>query len=264
MNSSQVARFYDYSETLRSKRQTISIATHSMHYGLWDSKTKTRDEALINTNEILSKLAKIKSGDRILDVGCGLRGSSVWLAKRFKTSVLGISLSLNEVESAKLLAQTYHVSTLSQFEVMDFTSTNLSTASFKVVWAVESTIYAAQKSTFLREMYRLLKKGGKVVIADLFLARKVIDTKDTNHLKTFMKGMIVPNIVSEKNFVQKLVDVGFSDIEIIDYTDQVLPTIVQSHRLSSISYPFSWISTKIGITDPILKKNMQAGISQKY
>ena len=52
----------------------------AMHAGFWDAKTKTLHEALINENKILASIAHIKAGDYVLDAGCGVGGSSIYLA----------------------------------------------------------------------------------------------------------------------------------------------------------------------------------------
>jgi tocopherol O-methyltransferase len=52
----------------------------ALHYGYWDWSTWTFGQALKKTNDILTTRAHIKPGERVLDAGCGVGGSSIHLA----------------------------------------------------------------------------------------------------------------------------------------------------------------------------------------
>ena len=54
-----------------------------LHYGIWDYTTKTLAEAIINTNRQLAFLGKVSATDKVLDAGCGVGGSAIFLAKYF-------------------------------------------------------------------------------------------------------------------------------------------------------------------------------------
>ena len=56
----------------------------AFHYGYWDSdKPYEQHQALINKNQLLYDKVDIKPQDRVLDAGCGIGGSSIWMAKNF-------------------------------------------------------------------------------------------------------------------------------------------------------------------------------------
>jgi ubiquinone/menaquinone biosynthesis C-methylase UbiE len=55
------------------------------------------------------------------------------------------------------------------FHVMDYTQTNFADESFDVVWACESMSSASDKKAFIAEAYRLLKKGGRLIVIDFFV-----------------------------------------------------------------------------------------------
>ena len=60
------------------------LNTHlSLHYGFWDETTKRLRHALIKMNDVLAEKIEIKSSDRVLDAGCGVGGSSMYLAKKY-------------------------------------------------------------------------------------------------------------------------------------------------------------------------------------
>jgi MPBQ/MSBQ methyltransferase len=113
---------------------------------------------------------------RILDAGCGIGGTTRHMAKRWpKTAhITGITISKAQVERATLLARTQCVEN-ALFLECDALNTGFPDASFDVVWAVESEMHMPDKNDFIREMVRVLKPDGMLVIA----AWNVRDTHTT-------------------------------------------------------------------------------------
>jgi tocopherol O-methyltransferase len=67
--------------------------SQAIHAGYWDETTRTLSEALIRENEILADRARIKASDHILDVGCGVGGSAIFLAREKGCRVTGIDVN---------------------------------------------------------------------------------------------------------------------------------------------------------------------------
>ena len=103
---------------------------------------------------------------KILDVGCGIGGTSRYLARNFgdKASVTGITLSPNQVDRATSLAKDRGIKN-ANFLVMDALNMNFPDNSFDVVWACESGEHMPDKKRYVEEMVRVLKPGGRLVIA---------------------------------------------------------------------------------------------------
>lgn len=103
---------------------------------------------------------------KILDVGCGIGGTSRFLAKQFsgKASITGITLSPEQVKRANSLAILQNITNV-QFEVMDALDMNFPDNSFDLVWGCESGEHMPDKKKYIEEMVRVLKPGGKIVVA---------------------------------------------------------------------------------------------------
>src|SRR6187200_2169605 len=76
----------------------------AIHYGYWDDKVKSFPQSLLRMNEIMMEAGEIRSTDKVLDAGCGIGGSSIFLAEEIGCSVTGISLSEQQINKAKELA----------------------------------------------------------------------------------------------------------------------------------------------------------------
>ena len=88
----------------------------AIHYGYWDEKVKNFPQSLLRMNEVMMETAKIKPTDKVLDAGCGIGGSSIFLAEKIGCSVTGISLSERQVNKAKELAIEKKVEDKVEFE----------------------------------------------------------------------------------------------------------------------------------------------------
>lgn len=106
------------------------------------------------------------SGASVLDVGCGVGGTSRYLAKKLgaNAQVTGITLSPNQVNRATELAVEQGVPN-AKFTVMDALKMDFPDNSFDIVWACESGEHMPDKKAYINEMMRVLKPGGKYVMA---------------------------------------------------------------------------------------------------
>ncbi|HET9434247.1 MAG TPA: methyltransferase domain-containing protein, partial [Chitinophagaceae bacterium] len=170
----------------------------SIHYGYWDEKVKSFPQSLLRMNEVMMEAAAIKGSDRVLDAGCGIGGSSIFLAKKLGCEVTGISLSEKQVIQAKELADKQKVQDITEFKVMNYCATSFLDKSFDIVWGCESICYAEDKEQFVKEAWRLLKPGGRLVVADGF----VTDLNNNNHptIRSWLDGWQVNYLDSPQRF----------------------------------------------------------------
>src|SRR5262245_28465643 len=91
----------------------------SIHYGYWDNSVRSFPESLVRMNEVMMSNAVIAPDDQVLDAGCGVGGSSIYLASKLGCKVTGITLSERQKQQALSNARRKSVSALTHFEVMD-------------------------------------------------------------------------------------------------------------------------------------------------
>ena len=110
-----------------------------------------------------SGLDNLPKGSRILDVGCGIGGSSRILSDYYGFDVIGISISQEQIKRANELTSN---SQFCRFEVMNALDLRFEKGSFDGVWSVEAGPHISDKQTFADEMLRVLRPGGVLVVAD--------------------------------------------------------------------------------------------------
>ncbi|MGI5827580.1 MAG: SAM-dependent methyltransferase [Patescibacteria group bacterium] len=257
-SKADVANIYDFGSSFYRYFGRNDPAEFAIHFGIWNKDTKNAKEAVINTNRFLAETAEISGITKVLDFGCGVGGSCLWLAETYGNRVTGISISKKEILKAKELASKFGVDHLADYYVMDYCQTSFSDKTFNVVWALESTIYAADKLLLAKEAFRLLRDKGKIVVGDVFLKRKANTKKEQEWLEIFYRGFTVINLVTANEFTKALKVGGFNDISLANKTQAIIPTSKQRHKLNSFTYPVVKIMEKLKISPPFLTNNSHA------
>jgi tocopherol O-methyltransferase len=201
-----------------------------LHYGYHDNR-QGHGRAVVRMIEVLADKAGITSKNRVLDVGCGVGGSALWLGRNIGCEVVGIDVNSNFINVAQREAKKRNLSGTVSFREMDFRRTTFGENAFDVVWAVESSCHAVDKLSFLREMGRVLRPGGRIVIADGY------KTAESSEFGDYLSGWAVPGIPTIAEFTDYLVRAGFQNVVCDDVSDKVMPSSLRIYYLAWIAYP---------------------------
>ncbi|WP_347986950.1 methyltransferase domain-containing protein [Methylomonas sp. AM2-LC] len=235
----------------------------ALHYGYWDEpKPYQQHQALLNKNRILYESAGIQASDKVLDAGCGIGGSSIWLAKQHGNTVTGITISSKQAMYAQQHARRHGVADRVSFQVADFCATPYADACFDVVWALESSCHALNKADFLREAYRVLRPGGRLVVCDGFLLQRQFSEEQWQAVVTCLNGWAVPNLCSRIEFTELLTNQQFQGIQCLDITAQTLPSADYMYKVAKRLQPVQKISQWLGLRSKAQTANYLVGLAQ--
>ena len=234
----------------------------AIHYGYWDEHVRTHSQSLVNMNRIMAERVAIGQSDRVLDAGCGLGGSSIWLAENYGPQVLGITLAESQVRRARRYARKRGVHQRVEFEVADYCKTPFQDASFDVIWGLESICYAIDKRAFIAEAYRLLRPGGRLVVADGFACKAHFNPVEWDTLMNFLNGWAVPNLATPQGFSADLAAVGFQDMEYTDITENVMPSARRMRRMAVVTTPIQTLLSVLRIRTAAQTRNYRAALHQ--
>ena len=103
----------------------------------------------------------------ILDIGCGIGGAAIHLARtRQPGRVTGIDIEENLVHKAQELANKKNVSSICHFQRVDPGPLPFQPCSFDVVFSKDSIIHIADKFSLAKNIYEVLRNDGWFIGSD--------------------------------------------------------------------------------------------------
>jgi tocopherol O-methyltransferase len=234
----------------------------AVHFGYTDDSTRGHPDALRNVNRVLADRVRIQPGERVLDAGCGVGGSSLWLATERSARVVGITLAARQVAMARSHAVRRGLTDRVHFDVADFTATPFPESSFDIVWAVESLCHAPRKAAFYQEAARLLRPGGRVVVADFIRTARPLDLTGEQLLHEWLEGWAVPDIDTSAEHLEHLAAAGFTDARLDDVTVHTRPSLRRLYRMAYWTYPLAVLGRVTGIRSEVQHGNVLGSIRQ--
>lgn len=218
-----------------------------LNLGLWKKSTKSLQSALFNLNEEIAKHAKLDKETTVLDAGCGVGGTAIHFAKNYGCKVKGITLSPLQRETAINNAARHKVTELTDFELMNYMHTSYRDATFDVIVGIESICYAQPKIDFLKEAFRLLKSGGRLVLAENLQAKSILNRNEYQSLYTnAFNGCKVSSLDTEDDYRINMQSCGFKNIECFDKTKEIRPSIKRLRRFYYPAYLYNAFHKLLG------------------
>ncbi|KAB5539464.1 S-adenosyl-L-methionine-dependent methyltransferase [Coniochaeta sp. 2T2.1] len=211
----------------------LSLWGEHIHHGYWETeeakRTLPKEEAQIALIRLLLSLSNVKEGSRVLDVGCGIGGTTRYLASHLGCAVTGVTISGKQVEIAKRL-------TLAEAKKDDPDAEEDSDGFFRVgkgkvkfveldaekmgeyfkgeegafdaVWISEALSHFPNKPLFFRNVEKVLRTGGKLALADWFKADGLSEKEFGDDIKPIEDGMLLPPLCTQDEYVKMATDVG--------------------------------------------------------
>ncbi|WP_373539654.1 methyltransferase domain-containing protein [Chamaesiphon sp.] len=206
-----------------------------IHLGYYGSPPQQRDFLAAKADFVHEMvrwggLARLPAGTSVLDVGCGIGGSSRILGRDYGFAVTGITISPQQVQRAgQLTPPELDV----HFQVDDAMALSFPDASFDVVWSIEAGPHMPDKAVFAKELLRVLKPGGVLVVADWNQrdARQIsLNWWEKPVMQQLLDQWSHPAFASIEGFSELLAATGLVEGQVTtaDWTEQTLPSWLDS------------------------------------
>jgi tocopherol O-methyltransferase len=229
----QIQKFYDDSSPLWEE-----IWGEHMHHGYYGKDGQVqinRRQAQINLIEELLLWSNIKNPDNapqnILDVGCGIGGSTLYLSEKFSqtvTNAYGITLSPVQAKRAEERSKNANLADKVKFQVANALEMPFTDNTFDLVWSLESGEHMPDKEKFLQECYRVLKPGGRFILATWChrptnLPAGDLTVEERTHLEKIYHVYCLPYVISLPEYEDIINKCGFTNIKADDWSQAVAP-----------------------------------------
>ncbi|EOY10208.1 hypothetical protein QUC31_010138 [Theobroma cacao] len=227
-----IAEFYDESSGLWE-----DIWGDHMHHGFYDPDSNVSGSdnrsAQIRMIEESLRFAGIsddpaKRPKTIVDVGCGIGGSSRYLARKYGAKCRGITLSPVQAGRANVLAEAEGLADRVSFQVADALKQPFPDGQFDLVWSMESGEHMPDKAKFVNELVRVAAPGGKIIIVtwchrDLLPSEESLQPWEKKLLNRICNAYYLPEWCSTADYVKLLQSLSLQDIKAADWSQHVAP-----------------------------------------
>ncbi|WP_240186149.1 class I SAM-dependent methyltransferase [Lysinibacillus fusiformis] len=161
----------------------------------------------INLSKEIMKTESILPTSQILDVGCGTGQTAAFLASHYATNVTSIDINPIMIEKARHRMKKARLSVnIIQGSIEE---TSLPNETFDFILA-ESVLAFVNKQRALQEIFRLLKKGGRLIAIEFTIPR-LLSSKLAEDIQQFYG---FDALLTKKDWVALFQESGFQDIRI--------------------------------------------------
>jgi SAM-dependent methyltransferase len=120
----------------------------------------------VATKELI-KLSDFTPGMHIIDIGCGVGGSTRRLSHETGCYVTGIDLSDEYIDAAERLTQLLNMQSRVKFHATSALELPFDDNTFDGAWTIQINMNIEDKLLWLMETYRVLKPGGRAVLYEV-------------------------------------------------------------------------------------------------
>lgn len=201
-----------------------------LHHGYWNGGETAR-RAQIQLMEQLAQRAGIPRGANVLDIGCGVGGSALWLADELECQVTGMTISPVQAGMATRKAKARGFSGRVSFEVKDANRWQPEPASFDVVWVMESSEHFPDKKYFFERCAMALKPGGTLAVCAWLRRDGPMPPGEQKLVATIAEAMMSASLDSLSTYSEWMRDAGLTVMAAEDITRHVEPTWAHCARI---------------------------------
>jgi len=202
-----------------------------LHHGYWENGESIKS-AQIKLMERLAERAGIPRGARVLDIGCGLGGSALWLADTYDCSVTGLTISPVQARMATKKAKAKGVGDRVRFEVTDANAWQPHPESVDVVWIMESSEHFQDKKDFFARCAAALKPGGVLAVCAWLRGEQSTPEQHQELVATIGEAMLSASLDTLSQYAAWMRETNLQVECAIDITKHVAPTWEHCFRMS--------------------------------
>ncbi len=189
--------------------------------------------AQLEESDLVGRALAGKSGDVMLECGCGEGGTANYLASKYGYVVFGVDLLFLNIARAKRHAR--RAGNKNTFLVADYMDVPFADDTFDAVYALATLVRAADAHRLFTEIYRALKPGGKLAFCEYSMTPREQITEAGRRTMTIIDTacpMPALEQFTTGSFPKLLEDAGFCDVHVTDITANIKPSVVKFYRLA--------------------------------
>jgi tocopherol O-methyltransferase len=220
-----IAGFYD-----RSSKLWEDVWGEHMHHGYYipEDRTDHKQAQIDLIDQVLNWAGASDSVQNMVDVGCGIGGSSRHIARKLGCRAQGITLSPYQANRANELAKEQGLDGQTTFQVADALAMPFEDNTFDLVWSLESGEHMPDKVKFIDELFRVATPSGRIIIVtwvhrNLIEGENGLTRNEVSLLQAINRAYYLPKWCSTDDYIQLLKDRGATDVKSDDWSYIIAP-----------------------------------------
>ncbi|MEU9130437.1 methyltransferase domain-containing protein [Kitasatospora sp. NPDC048540] len=211
----------------------------NIHVGYWDDEADDSPmrEATDRLTDLVTERLAPAEGQHLIDVGCGHGSTAARIIAHHAVEITGVSVSDYQVDLANSRPQPLDLPGRASFRLADAMDLPFPDETFDGAYAIESLMHMKDKAAALGHLARVLRPGGRLVIAEHHLDGE-LDLPDVARMadaQAFFKFALTGDL-----YRRLLREAG---LKVVDHTD-----ITENVRRSYDSMTDAW--REAARTDP--------------
>ena len=175
-------------------------------------------KSLRRHNEGIGKLLRLGPKMEVADIGCGVGGPLINIAKSTGARIVGININMQQLRRGRDLVRKAGLLESCSFLYADFMDVPYKEATFDAMYSIEAICHAPDRDMAFRELFRLLKPGAEAAIIDWTLTED-FDRSNSKHNE--IKAQIehnnaTPDLSTTGKYIETVQAAGFEVIEAKD------------------------------------------------
>jgi tocopherol O-methyltransferase len=135
-----------------------------IHHGLFTDSESPAEAQVKMLDHCIQSLG-LRGGEEVFDVGCGHGGTLLYLAQKLRSRGTGLTLSPKQARIARENAANAGFADRLTFLVDNADTFQFPSSTADLVWVMESSEHFADKTRFFRNVKRMLRPSGQLLLA---------------------------------------------------------------------------------------------------
>jgi sterol 24-C-methyltransferase len=203
-----VTRFYEY-----GWGQSFHFAPRRSGEGLHAAQRRQEVD--------VAALLELGPGTKVADIGCGVGGPAINIAKATGASVTGLNLNAYQIARCRRAARRAGLERRCDFLLANYLDVPRADGCFDAAYSFEAICHTPDKDLCLSELGRLLRPGGQIALTEWCLT-DLFDVNDPVHCDIRDRiefANATPDLPTVSEFVAAIEAAGF---EVLSAQDQAL------------------------------------------
>lgn len=212
--------FDQYYKNLNQALRRYNDEYVMLHYPYFRSKSDSLFQGQKNLTDYCISLLEPQENKTILEIGCGNGVQCMYIQEKCKPlAITGVDLDPSNIEIANSEKKRKGLNNIEFYLGDAQTLTMIKDKTIDVVFNIESAFHYPDKIAFLKQVFRVLKPGGKFVITDIL----TIKGKGSGIRKFWKKKMKI------NNWSKHLYDSGFALANLkVNHSENITSSIIEA------------------------------------